>query len=317
MLQQLATWDSGVPVLSADLHEPSCLAIGEPRVLVEAVTRHVARRGWAPAITAPSRSALSYWDLAELVRRTHQRLTELGCGRNQRIAQVLRNSPEAAGCAIALMQTATCVPLNPEYRQSESERYFRLLKAGSAVVIASGETPAARAAAAACGVRVIDLAPTTSIAGLFELWGVPQPVATPQAPVRADDIAMLLCTSGTTAGEKVVALTHGNLLAAARSIGTVLELTADECSLVVMPTFHIHGLSCGVCLTQPGSAAACTPPFESVAFFRWLDELRPTWYTVPRHPPGDLRRCRSCTERCRPLKTAFFAASHRQPCPPG
>ena len=48
-----------------------------------------------------------------------------------------------------------------------------------------------------------------------------------------------------------------------------------------MPLFHIHGLIAGI--TAPlsaGGQVCCTPGFNALKFFAWMDEARPTWYSA-------------------------------------
>jgi acyl-CoA synthetase (AMP-forming)/AMP-acid ligase II len=48
-----------------------------------------------------------------------------------------------------------------------------------------------------------------------------------------------------------------------------------------MPLFHIHGLIAGVLTPlSAGSMVFCTPGFNALKFFAWMDEARPTWYTA-------------------------------------
>jgi len=47
-----------------------------------------------------------------------------------------------------------------------------------------------------------------------------------------------------------------------------------------MPLFHIHGLIAAVpASAQTGASVHCTPGFDALHFFRWLEEVRPTWHT--------------------------------------
>ena len=97
----------------------------------------------------------------------------------------------------------------------------------------------------------------------------------------ADDEALVLHTSGTTSRPKIVPLRQRNLAASAQNIATSLHLTAADRSLTVMPLFHIHGIMAG--LLAPLSAGGCvvaTPGFDAFKFHRWLDDLRPTYYTA-------------------------------------
>jgi acyl-CoA synthetase (AMP-forming)/AMP-acid ligase II len=48
-----------------------------------------------------------------------------------------------------------------------------------------------------------------------------------------------------------------------------------------MPLFHIHGLIAGVLAPiSAGSEVFCSPGFDALKFFGWMDECHPTWYTA-------------------------------------
>ncbi len=48
-----------------------------------------------------------------------------------------------------------------------------------------------------------------------------------------------------------------------------------------MPLFHIHGLMAGVLAPlSAGGRVFCTPGFNALRFFAWMDEAKPTWYTA-------------------------------------
>ncbi|MCB1983408.1 MAG: AMP-binding protein, partial [Rhodoferax sp.] len=49
----------------------------------------------------------------------------------------------------------------------------------------------------------------------------------------------------------------------------------------IMPLFHIHGLIAGVLAPlAAGSRVFCTPGFNALKFFGWMDEAAPTWVTA-------------------------------------
>ena len=92
---------------------------------------------------------------------------------------------------------------------------------------------------------------------------------------------MLLHTSGTTSRPKIVPLSQRNLAASATHIGRTLQFTSADCGLNIMPLFHIHGLIAGVLAPlSAGSHVFCTPGFNALKFFAWMDEAKPTWYTA-------------------------------------
>ena len=236
----------------------------------------------APALSAPGRPTLSHGDLRRLIATTLGRLNGLGIGRNDRVAIVLDNGPEMAACFIACASGVTSAPLNPAYRADEFEFYLSDLDA-KALVVAQGSASPSVAVAEKLGVRLIDLVVDAgAAAGAFRL--VPRgDDAPPVAPVYAqpDDVSMLLHTSGTTSRPKIVPLSQGNLAASARHIGRTLAFTPADCGLNIMPLFHIHGLIAGVLSPlAAGSQVYCTPGFNALKFFGWMEEARPTWYTA-------------------------------------
>ena len=239
----------------------------------------------APAISAPGRSALSHGALRELVEHTLATLNTLGAGRNDRVAIVLANGPEMATCYMACAAGVTSAPLNPAYRADEFEFYLSDLNA-KLLIVEQGSTSPAIAVAQKLGVRVIDLSvPAGAPAGSFEL--APRDAAAPTPPAAAggyaqgDDIGMVLHTSGTTSRPKIVPLSVANLCASAHHISRTLQFQPTDIGLNIMPLFHIHGLIAGVLAPlSAGSQVFCTPGFNALKFFTWMDEAKPTWYTA-------------------------------------
>jgi acyl-CoA synthetase (AMP-forming)/AMP-acid ligase II len=236
----------------------------------------------AAAISAPARPALTHAALRSLVDRTLTRLNALGIGRNDRVAIVLANGPEMATCFLAAACGVATAPLNPAYRADEFEFYLADLHAKALIVEADSSSPAI-AVAERLGVRILDLVPGP-VAGDFTLdERVPQAAAAAAAggPARPDDISMVLHTSGTTSRPKIVPLSQRNLCASATHIARTLQFVPGDCGLNIMPLFHIHGLIAGVLAPlTAGSQVFCTPGFNALKFFAWMDEARPTWYTA-------------------------------------
>ncbi|TPG59720.1 AMP-dependent synthetase [Roseomonas nepalensis] len=236
----------------------------------------------SPAIRATEgRPALTYGALRDLVGTTVAALNAAGIGRGDRVGIVLPNGPEMAAAFVAVASAATTAPLNPSYRQEEFEFYLDDLKARALVVLRGDETPA-RAAGMKLGVPILELVPDlASGAGAFALEGGAPGRAARPGPAEAEDVALVLHTSGTTARPKIVPLTHANVTASARHIGVALALTPADTCLNIMPLFHIHGLIAAVLSSlAAGGAVCCTPGFDALRFFRWIDEERPSWYTA-------------------------------------
>ncbi|MEY4749483.1 MAG: hypothetical protein RIQ60_1697 [Pseudomonadota bacterium] len=238
----------------------------------------------AIAISAPSRAPLSHGGLRQLIAATLATLNGLGIGRNDRVAIVLANGPEMATCYMACASGVTSAPLNPAYRADEFEFYLSDLNA-KALIVEAGSTSPAVAVADKLGVALIDLVvPEGAPAGSFVLKPRAATAAAASAKggyAQPDDVSMVLHTSGTTSRPKIVPLSQRNLAASAQNISATLKFTAGDCGLNIMPLFHIHGLIAGVLAPlSAGSQVFCTPGFNALKFFAWMDEAKPTWYTA-------------------------------------
>ncbi|MEJ8572011.1 acyl--CoA ligase [Microbaculum marinum] len=231
------------------------------------------------ALGAPDRPWLTHGGLRDLTAQALGALNGIGIGPGDRVAIVLPNGPEMAAAFMTMAQGVTTAPLNPAYREDEFDFYITDLKARALVVAADYDGPALPVAERH-GVQVIRLThDPASPAGWFEL----ETGAAGAAPEYADpdDVALVLHTSGTTSRPKIVPLLQRNLAASARHIGTTLELTPEDCCLNIMPLFHIHGLIAATLSSlAAGGATWCTPGFNALSFFGWLDAVKPTWYTA-------------------------------------
>ena len=238
----------------------------------------------ACAISAPARPPLNFAALRDLVAQTRQALNAAGVGRNDRVAIVLPNGPEMATCFLACACAATSAPLNPAYRVDEFEFYLDDLQCKALIVERGSVSPSVEAAGKR-GIPVFELVVAEgAAAGQFSLVAPAGHVAA-AAPLggqaQSEDVAMVLHTSGTTSRPKRVPLTGANLAASARQIAATLQFTAEDVGLNIMPLFHIHGLMAGLLAPlSAGSQVFCTPGFNALRYFKWMDEAHPTWYTA-------------------------------------
>jgi len=266
-----------------------------------------------PALSAPGGKPLTYRNLRNLVADIGASLAAQGIGPNDRVGIVLDNGPEMAAAFLAIGSAATAAPLNPTYRAEEFEFYLTDLRAKLLVVAAGKDSPAV-AVARKLDVPIARLAAHPERgAGTFSLQ-YEGAAAASGAPVRAaspDDIALVLHTSGTTSRPKIVPLAHRNIAASAANIRRTLELTANDRGLVIMPLFHIHGLIAA--LSAPlsaGGEVCCSPGFNALKFFSWLDETKPTWYTgVPTMHQAILLRAPGNAESVKNHRLRFIRSS--------
>ncbi|GIJ75801.1 long-chain acyl-CoA synthetase [Micromonospora phaseoli] len=152
-----------------------------------------------------------------------------------RVAVALPNSPEfVIGLLGALRAGLTAVPVNPGLTARELRHV--LVDSGASVLIGTE--------------RIRDLLASADLPALNTVHTTPPTAAGEQAfPLRrADDLAMLLYTSGTSGWPKGAMLSHGALAANHEQIGRIAPpvVGPDDTVLLALPLFHAYGLNTGL-----------------------------------------------------------------------
>ena len=257
----------------------------QPIRIIDLLRDHCRQHPEKTAILAPGRKSMTYGSLSAHVMGNVASLRELGIKRKERVAIVMPNGPEMITAFLAVTTVATCAPLNPTYSLDEFKFYLSDINA-KAVIVSENLVTIAVQAANELGIELITLRPQTDYgAGSFEL------IARKQATTLdlgleleladADDVALVLHTSGTTGRPKLVPLTHRNIYNSAVNIAQSLALRPDDVCLNVMPLFHVHGLIGAVLASfAAGGGVISAPGFKIDNFFDWLGSYLPTWYTA-------------------------------------
>jgi acyl-CoA synthetase (AMP-forming)/AMP-acid ligase II len=194
-----------------------------------------------PALICPDDgTVVSHAQLAASVQRLAGVLAGLGVERGERVAIVMPNGPEVVELLLAVaVLGATAAPMSSSYTHAEYAFYLSDLDPGL-LLVQTGRGSDARASAG--GRTVVDVSlrrdgpPVLSVAGAQ---------ATKERPFTcgsAEDVALLLHTSGTTRRPKQVPLLQRNLMASMRAIAAHYRLGAADVSYCAMPLFHVHGL---------------------------------------------------------------------------
>ncbi len=265
------------------------------------------------ALTAIGAKPLTFGVLNETITKTIVALNTIGIGRQDRVAIVLPNGPEMAMAFIAVAAGTTSAPLNPGYRADEFEFYMSDLNA-KALIVERGSASPAIAVAQKLGLRIIELVADPQLgAGAFtlDISAIPAAQISHGGHAHDDEIALVLHTSGTTSRPKIVPLTHRNVCASARNIGKTTRFTSRDRGLNIMPLFHIHGLIAGILAPlAAGGQVCCTPGFNALKFFGWMEEAKPNWYTaVPTMHQAILSRAPNNAETISKLPLRFIRSS--------
>jgi amino acid adenylation domain-containing protein len=100
-------------------------------------------------------------------------------------------------------------------------------------------------------------------------------------PIRAEDAALLMYSSGTTGQPNGAVHTHRSILAHGRNCARSHQLTAGDRSLLVLPLYHINA-ECVTLLPTLTSGGSVVIPHGFVVseFWNWLDDYSCTWSAV-------------------------------------
>jgi oxalate---CoA ligase len=268
--------------------------------------------GDAPAIVCPEDGVpRSFTALTDAATRQAALLSAAGVERGDRVAMVLGNGPEIIETLFALgLLGAAAAPLNPAYTVDEYAFYLEDLDP-RLLVLQVGEGANARAAASS--LRIAELEPRQGADSRIRVDGSELSGVDRFEPGTADDIALLLHTSGTTSRPKQVPLRQRNLAYSARSIADCYGLGPDDVSYCSMPLFHVHGLVASTLAALVAGGRVVVPRrYTSRGFWSQAREHAITWVSAgptthqmaldarDGEPPASLRFVRSCSSPLSP-----------------
>ena len=192
-------------------------------------------------------TSFTYAELRQRARAVATGLRERGLQPRQTAAIMLPTGPEYFLAFFGiLLAGGVPVPIYPPVRPSQIEehlrRHARLL--GNAQTMALITVPEAKLVARLLQAHVEELRHMVTVAELEQ-----EPASWSDAPVRGQDLAFLQYTSGSTGDPKGVMLTHANLLANLRAMGSVVAAGPDDVFVSWLPLYHDMGLI-GACLSS-------------------------------------------------------------------
>ena len=107
------------------------------------------------------------------------------------------------------------------------------------------------------------------------------PASFKTVPVKTDDLASLLYTSGTTADPKGVMLTHGNFLGEVEAVFNWVDIGPNDALLGVLPLFHVLALMANLLLPLvKGSRVVYLETLNTAELLKALQERNITAFAV-------------------------------------
>jgi len=231
----------------------------------------------AVALGSTGHEPLSFGDLWPYIRFTSEEFARAGIVPRGVAALALPNGPEFLCAFLAITLRSACAPLDLGLTANEYRFHLSKLKAET-LVFAEGVNAAVVEAARELGMGLIRIRAEGSAAGLFsmELIGM----ATPNAPRRETDAAVLLLTSATTDTPKLVPLSRTNLTATVQQDIRALQLTSSDRYLSLTPLCHAHGLLASLSQLCCGGSLFSDSAFDPAGLLESIYTLRPTWISA-------------------------------------
>jgi long-chain acyl-CoA synthetase len=235
-----------------------------------------------------SADRLTYGQLDRAADRVAAALAAGGVVRGDRVVVFMDNSWQAVAAIFgALRAGAVFSPVNPSTKADKLAYILNNCRA-RAIVTQGKLLPVASAAVAQAPSVVLTMAAgarpgegSGSVARFEDALSADGPV--PIDPGIDIDLAMLIYTSGSTGFPKGVMMTHQNVVAAATSITTYLENTADDIVLNVLPISFDYGLYQVLMAARMGATLVLEKSFAfpQAVFKRMIEEKVTGFPIVP------------------------------------
>ena len=201
---------------------------------------------------------ISYERLGEMAGRFADALRELGVKKGDRVALISKPRAAWVTAFFAILKVGAIVlPLDPDLQTGEIERILTEAEVKGAVI--SGlklDSLAEIKSRSLPELFIVSMDRSAAEDALFldALLLGRKPAET--IPVSPEDMAILMYTSGTTGNAKGAMLLHRNISSNALAVLKVVDLSADDNFLTIVPWYHIYGLT--ITLITPLIAGATT-----------------------------------------------------------
>ncbi|HEX4943721.1 MAG TPA: malonyl-CoA synthase [Usitatibacteraceae bacterium] len=216
-----------------------------------------------PLLILPDGREISYGQAEESCARFAAFLAGRGLSPGDRVAVQVEKSPEALLLYLACLRAGLVyLPLNSAYQAGEVGYFLDNAQAG-AVIAQPRSLPWLEPLAAKLGIRhVFSLDEHGKGSFVEAAHGAGSRFDT--VARRADDVAAILYTSGTTGRSKGAMITHRNLASNAQVLHAYWGFRPGDILVHMLPLFHVHGLFVAChCVLMNGTAMRFHAKFDA------------------------------------------------------
>ena len=264
-------------------------------------------------VLIPGGPVIHYDDLDAASARIAHALIDAGCRVGDRVAVQTEKCPQSLALYLACLRAGLVyLPLNTGYQKGELAFFFA--DAEPTVIVCRPEAAQA----------IAELSPRATVLTLDHTAGTLLDRADKQSDrfetvvSKADDLAAILYTSGTTGRSKGAMLSHRNLASNALTLVAQWGFTRGDVLLHALPVYHVHGLFVAChCALLSGSRILWLPKFDAGEVNARLPQATvmmgvPTFYTrllaEPTFGPASCRGIRLFVSGSAPLLPETFSA---------
>ncbi len=211
---------------------------------------------------------MTYTELSFRSDRFARGLRNLGIGRGNKVAIFLPNSPEFVIAYFGIIKVgSTVVPINNMFKQSETEFILRDAEA-SAVITSLSYLEIIRAIKEKFRILEYIILIDGITPDTLNFYEIIERSTSKLKPIglKADDVASILYTSGTTGHPKGAMLTHKNFLSNCYACVKAIRAKRSDNFICLLPMFHSFAWT--VCVLLPLSVSASITIVDSVHPFR-------------------------------------------------
>ncbi|HEX3252654.1 MAG TPA: AMP-binding protein [Pyrinomonadaceae bacterium] len=224
--------------------------------------------------------SITFGSMLAQIRSIAYRLSQEKIAFGDRVALIGENHPNWAIAYLGIIyRGAVVTPMDPAATIQALGAFLKGSEAKLAFV-SPASVDKFRAACELIGSNIpaVALRPLTQPDGLapFEDWAetpTPKEFNDAPPPARADDLALLMYTSGTTGAPKAVPLTHGNIYAESDKVEEVMRIGDQEVLVSLLPLFHAYSQIVNLWLaTTVGARVVYLTELSSAGIERGLRE---------------------------------------------
>ena len=220
---------------------------------------------WDPEalfLTTPDGKLFYYSDVLKLSGQVCQFLIDIGLSAGDRVSVQAEKSVDYLWLYLGCLRGGFVFhPLNPAYTKHELQYFFTDAQP-TLVIYDPTNKSSANEVAGALGVPHLYTLESDG-SGTFRENYENATTRNVVEDTRADEIAALLYSSGTTGLPKGIPLTHGGIAVNARELANAWEFSDKDVLLHALPMFHTHGLFIALnCTFMTGSGVRYLPKFD-------------------------------------------------------